>query len=118
MRLTSQENNVINLEYPIGLGSEVANGQHYMMIDSYESRTALETEGSIKSSIALYIPPNALKTTIAANFEGLVGGVGMAKTGGVLIGGGEFSLSKMAGSAGDMAQKLLAKTEMSKNFFD
>ena len=117
MRLTSQENNVINLEYPIGLGSEVASGQHYMMIDSYESRTALETEGSIKSSIALYIPPNALKTTIAANFEGLAGGVTMAKTGGVLIGGGEFSLSKMAGSAGDMAQKLLAKTEMSKNFF-
>jgi len=116
MRLTSQ-NNVQNLEYPPGLGKEVAGGQHYMMIDSYESRTALETVGSRKSSIALYIPPNALKTTIGANFEGLVGGVTMAKTGGVLMGGGEFSLTNMAGSAGDLAQKLLAKTETSKNFF-
>ena len=106
-----------NLKFPSTLYSEVSAGQHYMMIDSYESRTALETMGTVKSSIALYIPPNALKTTIAANFEGLAGGVGMAKAGGVLIGGGEFSLSKMAGSAGDMAQKLLAKTEMSKNFF-
>ena len=115
MRLTSQ-NNVQNLEYPPGLGKEVAGGQHYMMIDSYESRTALETEGSYKSSIALYIPPNALKTTIGANFEGLAGGVTMAKTGGVLIGGGEFSLANMAGSTGDLAQKLFAKTETAKNF--
>ena len=106
-----------NLEYPIGLGAEAASGQHWMMIDSYESKNALEVEGTKKSSIALYIPPNALKTTIGANFEGLAGGVGSAKIGGVLIGGGEFSLSKMAGSTGDMAQKLFAKTETSKNFF-
>ena len=116
MKLTSQEN-VKNLEYPPGLGKEVAGGQHYMMIDSYESRTALETEGTKKSSIALYIPPNALKTTIGANFEGLAGGVTMAKTGGVLIGGGEFSLSKMVGSTGDLMQKVLTSTETSKNFF-
>ena len=67
--------NVQNLEYPIGLGAEVASGQHWMMIDSYESKNALEVEGTKKSSIALYIPPNALKTTIGANFEGLAGGV-------------------------------------------
>ena len=116
MRLSAEEKNVANLEYPPGLGKEVAGGQHYVLIDSYESRTALETEGSKKSSIALYIPPNALKTTIGANFEGLAGGVMMAKAGGVLIGGGEFSLSKMAGSTGDLASKLFAKTEMTKNF--
>ena len=58
---------VKNYEYPLDLGAEVAAGRHYMLIDSYESRTALETEGSKKSSIALYIPPNALKTTIGAN---------------------------------------------------
>ncbi len=116
MSKLQSQNDVQNLEYPPGLGKEVAGGQHYMMIDSYESRTALETMGARKSSIALYIPPNALKTTIGANFDGLVGGVGSAKMGGVLIGGGEFSLSKMAGSTGDMAQKLFAKTETSKNF--
>ena len=116
MSKLQSQNDVQNLEYPPGLGKEVAGGQHYMMIDSYESRTALETMGTRKSSIALYIPPNALKTTISANFEGLAGGVVKAKMGGVLIGGGEFSLSKMAGSTGDMAQKLFAKTETSKNF--
>ena len=105
-----------NLKFPSTLYSEVAAGQHYMMIDSYESRTALETMGTVKSSIALYIPPNALKTTITANFEGLAGGVTMAKTGGVLMGGGEFSLANMAGSTGDLAQKLLAKTETSRIF--
>ena len=117
MRLTSQ-NNVQNLEYPVGLGRLTAAGHHYMMINSYESVNALEkVKGKPKSSIALYIPPNALKTTITANFEGLAGGVTMAKTGGVLMGGGEFSLANMAGSTGDLAQKLLAKTETSKNFF-
>ena len=116
MNKLQSQGKVENLEYPAGLGEEVAGGQHYMMIDSYESRTALETMGTRKSSIALYIPPNALKTTIGANFEGLAGGVTMAKTGGVLIGGGEFSLSKMASSTGDIASKLFAKTDMAKNF--
>ena len=116
MNQLQSQKNVENLEYPASLGEEVAGGQHYMMIDSYESRTALETMGTRKSSIALYIPPNALKTTIGANFEGLAGGVTMAKTGGVLIGGGEFSLGKMASSTGDIASKLFAKTDMAKNF--
>ena len=106
--------NVQNLEYPIGLGAEAASGQHYMMIDSYESRTALETMGTRKSSIALYIPPNALKTTIGANFEGLAGGVTMAKTGGSL-----FNMQvgeNLLGSTGDIASKLFAKAETGKNF--
>ena len=106
--------NVQNLEYPIGLGAEAASGQHYMMIDSYESKNALEVEGTKKSSIALYIPPNALKTTIGANFEGLAGGVTMAKTGGSL-----FNMQvgeNLLGSTGDIASKLFAKAETGKNF--
>jgi hypothetical protein len=106
--------NVQNLEYPIGLGAEAASGQHWMMIDSYESKNALEVEGTKKSSIALYIPPNALKTTIGANFEGLVGGVTMAKTGGSL-----FNMQvgeNLLGSTGDIASKLFAKAETGKNF--
>jgi hypothetical protein len=114
MRLQSVTNSVHNLEYPIGLGRDVAGGHHYMLIDSYESRNALQTVGTIRSSIALYIPPNALKTTIGANFEGLAGGVTMAKTGASL---GDMQLgSNLLGSTGDLAQKLFAKTDMGKNF--
>ena len=97
--------NVQNLEYPASLGEDVAGGQHYMLIDSYESKNALEVEGTRKSSIALYIPPNALKTTIGANFEGLAGGVAFA-----------VGTKDVAGTLGDMAQKLLAKAEITKNF--
>ena len=107
-QLQSQEN-VKNLEYPIGLGAKTATGQHWMMINSYESINALESGTKILSSIALYIPPNALKTTIAANFEGLAGGVISAQM------GGEKDIN-ILGTAGDLAQKLFAKAEVSKNF--
>ena len=64
------------LSYPATLGKEVAQGQHYMLIDSYESRTAADFEatGTRLSSIALYIPPGALTTTISQSYEGLKGG--------------------------------------------
>ena len=109
MNKLQSQNDVENLEYPIGLGAKVATGQHYMLIDSYESVNALELEGTAKSSIALYIPPNALKTTIAANFEGLAGGVISATL------GGDREMDVL-GTVGDMAQKLFAKAETSKNF--
>ena len=96
------------LSYPLGIGKEVASGKHYMMIDSYESINALGTGKQI-SSIALYIPPNALKTTIGANFEGLAGGVISAQL------GGEQNLD-ILGTAGDLAQKLFTKADISKNF--
>ena len=98
-----------NLEYPIGLGAQAASGKHYMMIDSYESINALGRGGTKISSIALYIPPNALKTTIGANFEGLAGGVVSAQL------GGEQNLD-ILGTAGDLAQKLFTKADISKNF--
>ena len=105
---------VQNLEYPIGLGAKTASGQHWMMIDSYESKNALEIEGTKKSSIALYIPPNALKTTIGANFEGLAGGVTMAKAGGNLL---SMQIgAEVFGTAGDLASKLFAKADTGKNF--
>ena len=115
MRLQAQKITK-NLEYPAGLGSEVAAGQHYMMIDSYESQNALESVGTKRSSIALYIPPNALKTTIGANYEGLAGGVVMAKTGATLGLGGAGLFEDGAGVTGDLASKLLAKTDAGKNF--
>jgi hypothetical protein len=97
-----------NYEYPIGLGAQVAGGKHYMMIDSYESINALGTGAQI-SSIALYIPPNALKTTIGANFEGLAGGVVSATVGGE-------KETDFFGTVGDLAQKIIAGANTSKNF--
>jgi hypothetical protein len=99
-----------NLEYPIGLGAQVADGKHWMMINSYESVNALEhAKGKPKSSIALYIPPNALKTTIGANFEGLAGGVVPATL------GGEKD-TDLLGTVGDLTQKLFTKADVAKNF--
>ena len=62
-----------NFKFPSTLYSEVAAGQHYMLIDSYESRNAISS-GNIISSIALYIPPNSLQTTYGANYEGMNSG--------------------------------------------
>ena len=97
------------LSYPLGIGKEVASGKHYMMIESYESINALSTASSPTSSIALYIPPNALKTTIGANFEGLAGGIVSATV------GGEKEMS-VFGTIGDVAQKIMASANVSKNF--
>jgi len=71
------------LSYPATLGKDVAQGQHYMLIDSYESSSAVDREGqgTRMSSIALYIPPAALTTTIGQNYEPLKGGSRLAAMG-------------------------------------
>ena len=71
------------LSYPASLGKDVAQGQHYMLIDSYESSSAVDREGQGTriSSIALYIPPGALTTTIGQNYEALKGGARLAAMG-------------------------------------
>ena len=67
--------------YPSDLGTRVKGGQHYMLIESFESRNAVDTGTTVKSSIALYIPPNALKTSFTQNYEGLEGAGLKASTG-------------------------------------
>ena len=62
------------LNYPESLGNAAANGEHYMMLNSFESVNALHSGTTPKSSIALYIPPNAVKTGFSANYEGMEGG--------------------------------------------
>ena len=71
------------LSYPASLGKDVAQGQHYLLIDSYESSSAVDREGQGKrmSSIALYIPPSSMSTTIAQNYEQLKGGARLAAMG-------------------------------------
>ena len=78
-------NNIPNLlSYPPTLGKDVAQGQHYLLIDSYESSSAVDKEGqgTRKSSIALYIPPQSMTTTIAQNYAPLEGGARLAAMGG------------------------------------
>ena len=72
------------LNYPVGIGSAGGiEGQPYMLLTSYESKNAIESvgqqsgkfasRGKIMSSIALYIPPNALKTGYTADWGDLAG---------------------------------------------
>ena len=80
------------LDYPKGIGSLAAT-QPYMLLTSYESKNAIESvghkgnkHGGAKSisSIALYIPPNALKTAYTADWQGLEGGALRAAAGGAI----------------------------------
>ena len=77
---SSNQLNVLN--YPASIGNQASQGEHYMMLDSYESMNALHSGETKKSSIALYIPPNAVKTGFSANYEGMEGGALKAAMGG------------------------------------
>ena len=72
-----------NYNFPQGISSNRVSGQPYMMLTSYESKNAIESTGQvsgtyganarhdpskIKSSIALYIPPNALTTNHVSTY--------------------------------------------------
>ena len=74
-------------DYPVGIGTagKGVSGQPYMLLTSYESKNSIESnEGIILSSIALYIPPNALTTAFAASYGGLEGGAMKATLGGAV----------------------------------
>ena len=77
------------IDYPAGIGNTAAM-QPYMLLTSYESKNAISSVTNSKgknipiSSIALYIPPNALKTQYTANYEGLEGGALRAAAGGAI----------------------------------
>ena len=64
-----------NYNYPVGIGTKGTgiSGQPYMLLTSYESKNAIESQTPIISSIALYIPPNGLRTAFDANYGGLEG---------------------------------------------
>ena len=86
-----------NYNFPQGISTNRVSGQPYMMLTSYESKNAIESTGQsgfsnnntnpkydpgkIKSSIALYIPPNALKTGFTATYESTPGAATKAAMG-------------------------------------
>ena len=81
-----------NYQYPQTLFSQKDAGQHYLLIDSYESKNAIASGDTVFSSIALYIPPNSLQYSHGANYEGLdqgaLFGAAGAKVREVVEGGG------------------------------
>ena len=94
-------------DFPPTLGSEVAAGQHYMMIDSYESKNAISSEGEKLSSIGLYIPTGSLKTSFTGNYEGKEGMALKAAGGASALGVGSalkslFSASDASAAAQDL----------------
>ena len=104
------------ITYPRSLGKEVAQGQHYMLIDSYESLNAADFEGSGKriSSIALYIPPAALTTTIGQSYEGLKGGRTLIA--GAQLAGGEGQNVGLGSFVKQGLQGLLSKPQAAADF--
>ena len=73
--------------YPLTLGNEVAAGQHYMLINSYESINSVQGSTQMISSIALYIPPDSLTTTIAQSYGDIEMGALIGAAGGTGQGG-------------------------------
>ena len=77
--------NLSLLSFPRGIGTKThPSSQPYMFFTSYESKNAIESTGQTghasganagiaKSYIALYIPPNALKTEFKAEYGGKEG---------------------------------------------
>ena len=75
----------VHFQYPDTLGQGVAAGQHYMLLESYESKNSLKQRGGVKSSIALYIPAGGLSTTTAQSYEEIDGGALFAQSGEMAI---------------------------------
>jgi len=91
---------MINLQYPEKLKKTEDAGQHYLLIDSYESRNAI-TAGKKISSIALYIPPNSLQYSHGANYEGL-------DRGALFAAGGEQARKLFENSGGGSTTNIIA----------
>ena len=76
-----------HLQFPLGIGTSVKSGQPYMLLTSYESKNAIESTTNsaggaiIKSSIALYIPPNSLTTAFQATLSETEGAATKAAAG-------------------------------------
>jgi len=97
--------------YPVGIGAAGGiDGQPYMLLTSYESKNSIESQTPIISSIALYIPPNGLRTAWDSNYDGLEGGAMKATMGGAIsrLNFGAFKGQNMDWDAGNISESLFA----------
>ena len=107
--------------YPESIGNDVKQGQHYILFSSYESKSAVAASTIVKSSIALYIPPNSLSTTIQQNYQEMEGGATRAVLGAGNDGGGMIdAISNMFSVQGitDIQAVLQGQTAKVKQFAD
>ncbi len=107
--------------YPESIGNDVKQGQHYVLFSSYESKSAVAASSIVKSSIALYIPPNSLSTTIQQNYQEMEGGATRAVLGAGNDGGGMIdAISNMFSVQGitDIQAVLQGQTAKVKQFAD
>ena len=113
------------LSYPKGLGKEVAQGQNYVLFNSYESKNAVQKKGLMKSSIALYIPPGSLTITTGQTYQDVPGGATMAAAarGFTSSPGGGDALAMIGNKIGsilqggaDVATGLATRAEAVQNF--
>jgi hypothetical protein len=87
--------------FPPSLGTAAAQGDNFMLIDSYESSNAITTGSTKISSVSLYIPAGALKTEYTGKYEVKEGGATQARLGR----GNDSAYSKIEG-ASDQATAL------------
>jgi len=98
-------------DFQPSLGQNVAAGQHYMIIDSYESKSSVAHDASKHlSSIGLYIPAGSLSTGYDGNYEGKEGGSLKAELGSGIIEAlsGSGGVPGSAGQGGVSVAKLTA----------
>ena len=98
--------------FPKGIGSKIAtNAQPFMLLTSYESKNAIESTGHTgysnnntndnyfpgipKSSIALYIPPNALQTKFNSTYDATPGAATRAAMGSAYKGASDNMLDTL-----------------------
>jgi len=89
-------------DFPPSLGQEVAGGQHFMIIDSYESKNSVAAGGvgDKLSSIGLYIPSGSLNTGYDGNYEGKEGGSLRSQLGSDVLSSFSSGAGGVPGSAG------------------
>jgi len=108
-------------DFPPSLGQNVAAGQHYMIIDSYESKSSVAHDASKHlSSIGLYIPAGSLTTSYTGNYEGKEGAAALARGVGSATGNSGL-LDKIKGVLNAAGQSVTAsaalKTDQATGFF-
>ena len=84
-------------DFPPSLGSAASAGEHYMIIDSFESANAVTSGDKKLSSIGLYIPAGSLKTGFKGNYNAKAGAETVAKMGqglGMVGGAGPGGMEK------------------------
>jgi hypothetical protein len=79
-------------DFPPSLGNSVQAGQHYMLINSYESVNAITTGEKLLSSIGLYIPAGSLTTSYTGNYEGKDGAATAAEKSSAIFNSGNKDL--------------------------